>query len=173
MGQPSFRWARDSQLSDVRKVRFCTVPTGARIAYASAGSGPALLVPAAWISHLELLWQDPAYRAFFAPLAGARTVVQYDRPGCGLSEPWPGPQDLDTDLAVLEAVVDELGLERDHRADAERRRTRACGRHRHVPHVGECRYCRTPGSPRSVLLTARPVGVCEAIPARRSGDGAG
>jgi alkanesulfonate monooxygenase SsuD/methylene tetrahydromethanopterin reductase-like flavin-dependent oxidoreductase (luciferase family) len=43
-------------------------------------------------------------------------------------------------------------------------RTRACGRHRHVPHVGECRYCRTPGGPRSVLLTARPVGVCEADP---------
>ena len=42
-----------------------------------------------------------------------------------------------------------------------------------VPSCGECRYCRTPGGPRSVLLTARPVGVCEAIPARRSGDGAG
>ena len=39
-------------------------------------------------------------------------MVQYDRPGCGLSEPWPGPQDLDTDLAVLQAVADELGLER-------------------------------------------------------------
>jgi hypothetical protein len=72
-----------------RQVRFCTAPTGARIAYGSAGRGPALLVPAAWISHLELLWQDPAYRSFFTPLAAVRTVVQYDRPGCGLSEPPP------------------------------------------------------------------------------------
>lgn len=112
MGQPSSRWARDSGLSDVRKVRFCTAPTGARIAYASAGRGPALSVPAAWISHLELLWQDPAYRSFFTPLAAARTGVQYDRLGCGLSEPWPGPQDLDSDLAVLQAVADELDLER-------------------------------------------------------------
>ena len=112
MGQPSSRGARDSGLSGVRQVRFCAAPTGARIAYASAGSGPALLVPAAWISHLELLWQDPAYRAFFAPLAAARTVVQYDRPGCGLSEAWPEPQDLETDLAVLQAVVDQLDLQR-------------------------------------------------------------
>lgn len=99
-------------MNDVRPVRFCTAPNGTRIAYACTGTGPALLVPAAWISHLELLWQDPAYRAFVAPLAGVRTVVQYDRPGCGLSEAWPGPQDLDSDLAVLMAVADQLGPER-------------------------------------------------------------
>jgi pimeloyl-ACP methyl ester carboxylesterase/DNA-binding CsgD family transcriptional regulator len=112
MGRPLSRWAHDPEPGAVRQVRFCTVPTGARIAYATEGSGPALLVPAAWISHLELLWQDPAYRAFLAPLSAARTVVQYDRPGCGLSEPWPGTQNLDTDLQVLRAVADELGLER-------------------------------------------------------------
>lgn len=95
-----------------RPVSFCATPTGARIAYACTGTGPPLLVPAAWISHLELLWQDSAYRAFFTPLAGARTVVQYDRPGCGLSEPWRGRQGLDTDLVVLQAVADHLCMER-------------------------------------------------------------
>ena len=109
MGQPSSRWAPGPEPR--RPVRFCSAPSGARIAYASAGSGRALLVPPAWISHLELLWQDPAFRAFFTPLAAVRTVVQYDRPGCGLSEPWPGPQGLDTDLAVLQAVADQLDLE--------------------------------------------------------------
>ncbi len=94
-----------------RPVRFCTVPPGVRVAYATTGAGRSLLVPPAWISHLELLWQDPAYRAFLTPLAGARTVVQYDRPGSGLSDPWPGPQGLDTDVEVLAAVADELGLE--------------------------------------------------------------
>ena len=94
-----------------RKVRFCAAPNGARIAYATAGAGRALLVPPAWISHLELLWQDPAYRAFFTPLAGVRSVVQYDRPGGGLSGPWPGPQGLDADVAVLETLADQLGLD--------------------------------------------------------------
>ena len=91
---------------------FCTASAGVRVAYATAGRGPALLVPAAWMSHLELLWQDPAVRAFFAPLAARRTVVQYDKPGCGLSDPWPGRQTLDTDLEVLQAVADHLQLER-------------------------------------------------------------
>jgi pimeloyl-ACP methyl ester carboxylesterase len=70
------------------------------------------VVPAAWIGHLELSWEDPAVRAFYAPLAARRTVVQYDKPGCGLSGPWPGRQSLDADLEVLEAVVDHLGLDR-------------------------------------------------------------
>jgi pimeloyl-ACP methyl ester carboxylesterase/DNA-binding CsgD family transcriptional regulator len=95
-----------------RQIRFCVTPAGIRVAYATLGRGPALLVPAAWISHLELLWQDPAARGFFAPLAAGRTLVQYDKPGCGLSDPWPGRQTLGTDLQVLEAVADHLELER-------------------------------------------------------------
>ena len=97
-----------------RQIRFCATPSGVRIAYATVGSGPALLVPPGWISHLELLWQDSAYRAFFMPLTAVGTVVEFDRPGCGLSEPWPGPlarQGLDADIEVLEAVVDHLGLD--------------------------------------------------------------
>jgi pimeloyl-ACP methyl ester carboxylesterase/DNA-binding CsgD family transcriptional regulator len=39
-------------------------------------------------------------------------VVQYDRPGCGLSEPSPAPPGLDADVAVLETVADQLGLDR-------------------------------------------------------------
>jgi pimeloyl-ACP methyl ester carboxylesterase/DNA-binding CsgD family transcriptional regulator len=56
------------------------------------------------------MWRDPAVRAFYAPLAARRTVVCYDKPGCGLSDDWPGPPTLDTDLTVLQAVVDQLEL---------------------------------------------------------------
>ena len=94
------------------QIRFCVAPAGVRVAYATLGHGPPLVVPAAWISHVELQWQDPAIRGFFGPLAATRTVIQYDRPGCGLSDPWPGRQTLDTDLQVLQAVADELRLER-------------------------------------------------------------
>jgi pimeloyl-ACP methyl ester carboxylesterase len=88
------------------------MPTGARVAYASIGRGPALVVPAAWIGHQEVSWQDPAIRAFYDPIAAGRTVVTYDKPGCGLSDPWPGRQTLDTDLEALGAVIDQLELDR-------------------------------------------------------------
>jgi pimeloyl-ACP methyl ester carboxylesterase/DNA-binding CsgD family transcriptional regulator len=95
-----------------QQIRFCVTPAGVRVAYATAGRGPALVVPAAWLSHLELSWQDPAVRAFYAPLAAHRTLVRYDKPGCGLSDPWPGRQTIETDLEVLAAVADQLRLDR-------------------------------------------------------------
>jgi pimeloyl-ACP methyl ester carboxylesterase/DNA-binding CsgD family transcriptional regulator len=108
---------RQSQPSDLddpdlgREIRFCEAAPGVRVAYATVGHGPALVVPAAWIGHLELMWRDPAVRAFYSPLAACRTVVWYDKPGCGLSDEWPGRPTLDTDLTVLQAVVDHLELE--------------------------------------------------------------
>jgi pimeloyl-ACP methyl ester carboxylesterase/DNA-binding CsgD family transcriptional regulator len=38
--------------------------------------------------------------------------VLYDKPGCGLSDPWPYRQTLDTNVQVLRAVVDHLQQER-------------------------------------------------------------
>jgi pimeloyl-ACP methyl ester carboxylesterase/DNA-binding CsgD family transcriptional regulator len=83
-----------------------------RVAYATVGRGPALVMPAAWLGHLEVAWQDPAIRAFYTPIAAFRTVVTYDKPSCGLSDPWPVPQTLDSDLEVLGAVTDQLRLDR-------------------------------------------------------------
>lgn len=103
-------WAHDPAPS--RPIRFAGAPNGGRIAYSVTGGGSPLLVPPAWISHLELSWQDPAYRAFITPLAGARTVVEFDRPGCGLSAPQPDPPGLDADVAALLAVADHLELKR-------------------------------------------------------------
>jgi pimeloyl-ACP methyl ester carboxylesterase/DNA-binding CsgD family transcriptional regulator len=99
-------------LDQGRPTRFVVTPTGVRVAYAIVGRGPALVVPAGWIGHLEVAWQDPAVRAFHAPLAACRTVVAYDKPGCGLSDPWPAPQTLDSDLEVLRTVIDHLKLGR-------------------------------------------------------------
>jgi pimeloyl-ACP methyl ester carboxylesterase len=100
------------ELDQGRQIRFAITPTGVRVAYAIVGRGPALIVPAAWIGHLEIAWQDPAVRAFYAPIAACRTVVAYDKPGCGLSDPWPAPQTLDSDLEVLRTVIDHLKLGR-------------------------------------------------------------
>jgi pimeloyl-ACP methyl ester carboxylesterase/DNA-binding CsgD family transcriptional regulator len=106
------RGGEPRDLDEGRQISFVVTPTGVRVAYATVGRGPALVVPAAWIGHLEIAWQDPAMRAFYAPIAACRTVVAYDKPGCGLSDPWPAPQTLDSDLEVLRAVIDHLKLGR-------------------------------------------------------------
>ncbi len=68
-----------------QEVRFCSVP-GGRVAYATAGSGPPLVIPALWISHVELEWEFPEFRAFVSALAESHTVIRYDRLGTGLSD---------------------------------------------------------------------------------------
>jgi pimeloyl-ACP methyl ester carboxylesterase/DNA-binding CsgD family transcriptional regulator len=91
---------------------------GTTVAYATAGSGPPLLFVGGWLSHLELSWALPAERAFLVALARGRTLVRYDRPGCGLSGAASAPtlaREVETMSAVLAAVdardpVDVLGV---------------------------------------------------------------
>jgi pimeloyl-ACP methyl ester carboxylesterase len=91
-----------------QEIRFCAAP-GGRVAYATVGAGPPLLLPALWISHLELEWGFPEYRAFIGALARNRTVIRYDRLGTGLSDRRPDLT-LDAELDTLTAVLDGLGL---------------------------------------------------------------
>jgi pimeloyl-ACP methyl ester carboxylesterase len=85
---------------------------GTRVAYAVTGSGPALVLAPGWLSHLELDWSIPAQRLFHESLSSGRMLVRYDRPGCGLSDPYAGPRSVEHELATLAAVVDALQLER-------------------------------------------------------------
>jgi pimeloyl-ACP methyl ester carboxylesterase/DNA-binding CsgD family transcriptional regulator len=66
-----------------------------------------------WLSHLELSWALPAERRLLESLAQGRTLVRYDRPGCGLSDRAshgePEPED---ELAVVAAVLAATGIER-------------------------------------------------------------
>lgn len=91
-------------------IRFCTTADGASIAYATVGSGPPLVVPPGWVSHLEMNWEDPPTRAFFERLAQRHTVVRYDKLGCGLSDRDRTDFTIDSEVRALEAVVDKLAL---------------------------------------------------------------
>jgi pimeloyl-ACP methyl ester carboxylesterase len=46
-------------------IRFCRLAGGTRVAYSTHGSGPPLVCPAWWVSHLERDWNQPAFRDFF------------------------------------------------------------------------------------------------------------
>jgi len=94
------------------EIRFLRFGDG-RVAYAVSGQGPPLVVPAWWISHLELNWRDLAFRAFWECVGGGTSLVRYDAPGVGMSDRDGEPQErtLETEVALLEAVLDELGLQ--------------------------------------------------------------
>jgi pimeloyl-ACP methyl ester carboxylesterase/DNA-binding CsgD family transcriptional regulator len=88
-------------------------PDGAQIAYATVGHGAPLLFVGGWLSHLELSWALPAERQLLETLAQGRTLLRYDRPGCGLSDRSltsdPSPEG---ELAVIAAVLAAAGVER-------------------------------------------------------------
>jgi len=95
-----------------QQIRFCITADGLRLAYSTAGQGPALVVPPPWISHQELAWQTPEYRRFWERLAHHHTVVAWDRPGTGLSDRNRTDFSLDSELQDLETVIDHLKLKR-------------------------------------------------------------
>jgi pimeloyl-ACP methyl ester carboxylesterase/DNA-binding CsgD family transcriptional regulator len=93
------------------EIRFCEAG-GVRVAYATVGSGPPLVLPASWAGHLEVEWTFPEFRAFVGALARAHTVVRYDRPGTGLSDrEGVEPPTVDGDVRTLTAVIDALGAD--------------------------------------------------------------
>lgn len=75
-----------------------------RIAHAATGSGPPLVYVNGWLSHLELSWALPAERAFYQALAQGRTLIRYDKPGCGLSER-PPSYSMEQELEALDVVA--------------------------------------------------------------------
>ncbi|GAA4717540.1 alpha/beta fold hydrolase [Nocardioides conyzicola] len=83
--------------------------SGEGVAYALTGSGPPLVVVPGWLSHLELSWSIPAKRMFYEALSSGRTLVRYDRPGCGLSDPYDGPRTMALELATIRAVTEAVG----------------------------------------------------------------
>ncbi|MDQ4043866.1 MAG: helix-turn-helix transcriptional regulator, partial [Chloroflexota bacterium] len=65
--------------------QFFTTTDGARIAYTTIGHGLPLVCLPPFLSHLELMSEEPAFRSFDEALASHFTVIRYDRYGCGLS----------------------------------------------------------------------------------------
>ena len=77
------------------------------------GTGPALLLAPGWVSHLELDWALTPQRHFLEALARGRTLIRYDRPGCGLSDAAPpSPALPELEMDVIEAVTAAVGVER-------------------------------------------------------------
>jgi pimeloyl-ACP methyl ester carboxylesterase len=93
-----------------QQIGFCTTADGARIAYATVGSGPVLAV-ASWApSHLGLEWEEPRVRDFWETIGQHHTVVRYDKHGCGLSDCHRTDFSLNSEVRVIEAIAKKLGV---------------------------------------------------------------
>ena len=92
------RWARNGSTS---------------IAYRTLGEGPLDLVfLPGMISHVEVILEEPGSERMFQRLAQSARVIFIDRRGSGLSDPLNGLSEMDTEVADIEAVLDELGVDR-------------------------------------------------------------
>jgi pimeloyl-ACP methyl ester carboxylesterase len=100
-------------VSPIAEIRFLTVD-GRRLAYEVAGEGSLLLCPAWWVSHLELDRGNEGFGRFWEAIGDGYSVVRYDRLGVGVSGRELREQDLSVDgeVAVIGALLDELGAER-------------------------------------------------------------
>lgn len=97
---------------DQQVIRYCMADDGARIAYASIGSGPPLLKAANWMSHLDLERSTPVWSHWINGLARGRRLVRYDERGSGLSD-WAVPScTFDDWVDDLGTVVEAVGLDR-------------------------------------------------------------
>jgi pimeloyl-ACP methyl ester carboxylesterase len=81
------------------------------LAYQVFGDGPVELVGVApFVSHVELCWTLPEFKAFCDQLATFCRVLLFDKAGVGLSDPVPHVRTLDDRAAEIEAVMDTAGF---------------------------------------------------------------
>ncbi len=95
-----------------QEIHFCRAHDGVRIAYAKSGSGPPLVKPANWLTHLEFDWNSPVWRHWITELGRSHTLIRYDERGCGLSDHDVAEISFESWVRDLEAVVDAERLER-------------------------------------------------------------
>ncbi len=93
-------------------IRFCKSSDGVKIAYASSGEGPPLVRVANWLTHLELDWKSSVWSHWFQELSVENTLIRYDLRGSGLSERSVKDLNLDVWVRDLEAIIDDMNLEK-------------------------------------------------------------
>jgi class 3 adenylate cyclase/pimeloyl-ACP methyl ester carboxylesterase len=93
------------------QVRYARTTDGVNIAYASAGSGPPVLIfPFPLITHVSRIWTLPG--AVAGPLAESFRVTTYDTRRCGMSDRVAEDFSIEAMLRDVEAVAEAAGLER-------------------------------------------------------------
>jgi class 3 adenylate cyclase/pimeloyl-ACP methyl ester carboxylesterase len=98
---------------EIRDTRYARAPDGAYIAYQVTGNGPIDIV---WqfdfFGNVDIRWEQPDTGAWMRGLSGLGRLILHDRRGTGLSSRNVPLPNLETRVADLRAVLDEIGVER-------------------------------------------------------------
>jgi class 3 adenylate cyclase len=83
------------------------------IAYQVHGDGPIdLVVVPAWITNVELMWEEPVMAAYYRRLGEMARVIRFDKRGTGLSDRVAAIADMETRMDDVRAVMDAADVER-------------------------------------------------------------
>ena len=83
------------------------------IAFRVLGDGPVdLLFLGGFLSHIEVLLEEPGLRRWWERLGSIARVILVDRRGLGLSDPLHGTLSLADEVADIDAVLDAAGCDR-------------------------------------------------------------
>jgi pimeloyl-ACP methyl ester carboxylesterase/DNA-binding CsgD family transcriptional regulator len=88
-----------------QSIRLTKSADGTTIAWAEAGSGPALVKASNWLTHLEFDLDSPVWRHWTRFFAEHYRFIRYDERGCGMSEWDVSELSLDRSFEDLEAVI--------------------------------------------------------------------
>jgi pimeloyl-ACP methyl ester carboxylesterase/DNA-binding CsgD family transcriptional regulator len=92
-------------------IRFCKATDRVRLAYATSGEGPPLVMAATWLTHLEHQWRSLAWRPWLEAFA-AFTLLRHDSRGCGLSDRDTDKLSFENWVSDLACVIDAAGFDR-------------------------------------------------------------
>ncbi len=93
-----------------QQIQFVTAPDGVKLAVATMGAGPPLVIIPGWISHLELDWTWPQSHDVFERLARNHLLVRYDKRGNGLSDRDVNDYSPEAQISDLDTIIGALGL---------------------------------------------------------------
>ena len=93
-------------MSQGQRIRYLRTPDGVQLAWAEAGSGPALVKAANWLTHLEYDWESPVWRHWIRFFSDHFRSVRYDERGCGMTDWNVGDLSFDRWVEDLEAVIE-------------------------------------------------------------------
>jgi pimeloyl-ACP methyl ester carboxylesterase len=83
------------------------------IAYQVIGDGPIdLVIVPGWVSHIEIVWQEPKVASYLRRLADFSRLILFDKRGTGMSDPVSHAPPVDERMDDIRAVMDAAGSPR-------------------------------------------------------------